>query len=186
MEEATATTGAMTLAGALADRDAWAAERCPIKHTLDVVGTRSTILLMREAYYGTTRFDDFAHRVGITDAVASARLRELVDAGLLVRRPYREPGQRTRYEYVLTPAGTDLLPVLLALWQWGDKHLAREEGPALLLRHTDCSAPLTVEVRCTDGHEVALDEVTVMTARQERGMDGAGMADAGMDDAAGV
>jgi len=161
-----AATGVMTLAGVLADRSSWAARQCPIKHTLEVVGTRSTILLMREAYYGTTRFDDFAHRVGITDAVASARLRELVDAGLLVRRPYREPGQRTRYEYVLTPAGSDLLPVLLALWQWGDKHLSGEEGPALQLRHTDCLAPLTVEVRCTDGHEVSLDGVTVMTARQ--------------------
>lgn len=157
-------TGTMTLAGVLADRNAWAAERCPIKNAFDVVGTRSTILLMREAYYGTTRFDDFAHRVGITDAVASARLRELVDAGLFARRPYQEPGQRTRYEYVLTPAGSDLLPVLLALWQWGDKHLSGEQGPALLLRHTGCSAPLTVEVRCTDGHEVPLDEVTVMTA----------------------
>ena len=157
-----AATGVMTLAGVLADRSAWAARKCPIKRTLDVVGTRSTILLMREAYYGTTRFDDFAHRVGITDAVASARLRELVDAGLLRRRPYREPGQRTRYEYVLTPAGSDLLPVLLALWQWGDKHLFGEEGTALQLRHTDCSAPLTVEVRCTDGHDVPLDEVTVM------------------------
>lgn len=161
-----ATTGVMTLAGALADRGAWAAKQCPIKHALDVVGTRSTILLMREAYYGTTRFDDFAHRVGITDAVASARLRELVEAGLLVRRPYREPGQRTRYEYVLTSAGSDLLPVLLALWQWGDKHLFGEEGTALHLSHTDCSAPLAVQVRCTDGHEVPLDEVTVTLARQ--------------------
>jgi DNA-binding HxlR family transcriptional regulator len=165
MDEAAA--GVMTLAGVLADRSAWAAEQCPIRNALDVVGTRSTVLLMREAYYGTTRFDDFARRVGITDAVASARLRELVEAGLLVRRPYREPGQRTRYEYVLTSAGSDLLPVLLALWQWGDKYLAGEEGPALVLRHTDCSAPLTVQVRCTDGHEVPVDEITVMTARQE-------------------
>ena len=156
-----ATTGVMTLAGVLADRSAWAARQCPIKHAFDVVGTRSAILLMREAFYGTTRFDDFARRVGITDAVASARLRELVDAGLLERRPYREPGQRTRYEYVLTPAGSDLLPVLLALWQWGDKHLLGEEGAALQLHHTDCSAPLTVQVRCTDGHEVPLGEVTV-------------------------
>ncbi len=157
--------GVMTLEGVLADRGAWKAERCSIKRALDVVGTRSAVLLMREAYYGTTRFDDFADRVGITDAVASARLRELVDAGLLERRPYREPGKRTRHEYVLTDAGADLLPVLLALWQWGDKHLAGEEGPPLLLSHSSCAAPLTVQVRCEEGHEVPLEEVSVRLPR---------------------
>ncbi|WP_349263608.1 helix-turn-helix domain-containing protein [Actinocrinis sp.] len=155
----------MTLEGVLADRDAWKAERCSIKRTLDVVGTRSAVLLMREAYYGTTRFDDFADRVGITDAVASARLRELVDAGLLERRPYQEPGKRTRHEYVLTDAGADLLPVLLALWQWGDQHLVGEEGPPLLLRHSGCGAPLAVQVRCEEGHDVPLDEVSVKSPR---------------------
>jgi len=67
---------------------------------------------LREAYYGTTRFDDFAQRVGITKAAASARLSELVDLGLLTRQPYREPGQRTRDDYVLTEAGIDFMPVV--------------------------------------------------------------------------
>ena len=59
---------------------------------MGLLGTKSAMLIMREAYYGTTRFDDFAARVGITKAAASARLAELVEAGLLTRRPYREPG----------------------------------------------------------------------------------------------
>ena len=91
------------LQGTLADRDTWSAVgECAIEKTMAAVGTKSAMLIMREAYYGTTRFDDFAHRVGITKAAASARLAELVELGLLTRRPYREPGQRTRDEYVLT------------------------------------------------------------------------------------
>ena len=109
----------MNLVGPVADRDAWAADRCSIDRSFGIVGTRSAVLVLREAYFGTTRFDDFVQRIGITEAVAADRLRDLVAAGLLQRTPYREPGKRTRYEYVLTPAGADLLPVLLGLMQSG-------------------------------------------------------------------
>jgi DNA-binding HxlR family transcriptional regulator len=154
------------LQGRLANRDDWTADRCSLAKALDVVGTRSALLLMREAYYGTRRFDDFAHRVGITEAVAAKRLRELVEAGLLERRPYREPGQRTRQEYVLTAMGRDLAPAALALMQWGDRYLTGEQGPPLTLLHTDCGAPLGVAVRCAAGHDVPLDEVAVRLARR--------------------
>ena len=84
------------LEGVLADRDAWSAVgHCSIEKTMELLGTKSAMLIMREAYYGTTRFDDFAKRVGITKAATSARLAELVEAGLLTKRPYREPGQRS-------------------------------------------------------------------------------------------
>lgn len=151
----------MTLRGRAADRDIWMSDRCSIDRTVGIVGTRSAILLLREASYGTTRFDDFVKRIGITDKVAAARLGELVDAGLLERTPYQEPGKRTRYEYVLTPAGAELLPVLLALMQWGDRHLAGADGAPLALSHTGCGAPISVEVRCAAGHEVSLDEITL-------------------------
>jgi DNA-binding HxlR family transcriptional regulator len=154
-------SSAAQLKGVLADRDAWTAERCSIGRALDVIGTRSALLLMREAYYGTRRFDDFARRVGITEAVAATRLRELVDAGLLVRRPYREPGQRTREEYVLTEMGADLLPAALALMQWGDRYLAGPQGPPIALHHAGCRAAVHVEVRCDAGHTVPLDELAV-------------------------
>src|ERR671928_29902 len=101
------------LEGRLADRDAWSAVgECPIEKTMAVVGTKSAMLIMREAYYGTTRFDDFARRVGITKAATSARLSELVELGLLRRQPYREPGQRSRDEYVLTDSGIAFMPVV--------------------------------------------------------------------------
>ena len=112
------------LQGRLADRDAWSAVgECPIEKTMALLGTKSAMLILREAYYGTTRFDDFCRRVGITRAAAAARLNELVDAGLLTRRPYREPGQRARDEYVLTPAGVDFMPVVWAMFEWGRRHL---------------------------------------------------------------
>jgi DNA-binding HxlR family transcriptional regulator len=161
------TDGVLTLEGPLSDRTTWSAHgRCSIGRAMEVVGTRSAMLLMREAFYGTRRFDDFAARVGITEAVAAKRLRELVDAGLLERTPYREPGQRTRHEYRLTEMGRDLAPAALALMQWGDRYLAGEDGAPVRLRHADCGAELGVHVRCANGHEVPLEEAAVAANRR--------------------
>ena len=146
------------LQGPLADRDAWSAiGECAIEKTMAVVGTKSAMLIMREAYYGTTRFDDFARRVGITKAATSARLAELVDLGLLARRPYQEPGQRSRDEYVLTEAGIEFMPVVWSMFQWGRRHLPGRDR--LRLTHVDCGADAEVEIRCTEGHLVPPDEL---------------------------
>lgn len=148
------------LQGPLADRDAWSAVgKCPIEKTMALLGTKSAMLIMREAYYGTTRFEDFWRRVGVTKAAASARLTELVDAGLLQRRPYKEPGQRSRDEYVLTDAGLDFMPVVWAMFEWGRRHLPY--NPQLRLAHRDCGAEATVEIRCAEGHRVPPDELMV-------------------------
>ncbi len=153
------------LQGALADRDAWSAVgQCSIEKTMEVVGTKSAMLILREAYYGTTRFDDFAHRVGITKAATSARLSELVELGLLTRRPYREPGQRTRDEYVLTQAGIDFMPVVFAMFEWGRRHLPGHNR--LRLTHLDCGAEATVEIRCAAGHPVPPDELGVRLVKR--------------------
>ncbi|MDT5020401.1 MAG: hypothetical protein QOC88_1173 [Mycobacterium sp.] len=155
------------LQGVLADRDAWTAVgQCSIEKTMSALGTKSAMLIMREAYYGTTRFDDFAQRVGITKAAAAARLAELVDLGLLTRQPYREPGQRTRDEYVLTEAGTDFMPVVWAMFEWGQRHLPGRHR--LRLTHLECGADATVEVRCAQGHRVPPDELGVELTRRSR------------------
>jgi DNA-binding HxlR family transcriptional regulator len=155
------------LQGVLADRDAWSAVgECSIEKTMSVLGTKSAMLIMREAYYGTTRFDDFARRVGITKAAASTRLSELVDLGLLTRRPYREPGQRTRDEYVLTEAGIDFMPVVWAMFQWGQRHLPGHRR--LRLSHLDCGADASVEIRCAKGHPVPPEELGVELVRRNR------------------
>ena len=156
------------LQGVLADREAWSSVgQCSIEKTMSVLGTKSAMLIMREAYYGTTRFDDFAQRIGITKPAASARLSELVDLGLLTRQPYREPGQRTREEYVLTKAGIDFMPVVWAMFEWGQRHLPGSNR--LRLTHLDCGADASVEVRCAKGHPVPFDELGVELARRSRG-----------------
>ncbi|MGV9798684.1 winged helix-turn-helix transcriptional regulator [Mycobacterium sp. NPDC003449] len=152
------------LQGKLADRDAWSAVgHCPIEKTMGLVGTKSGMLIMREAYYGTTRFEDFWRRVGVTKAAASARLTDLVGAGLLERRPYQEPGQRSRDEYVLTEAGTDFMPVVWALFEWGRRHVPNDSP--LRLVHDGCGSEATVEIRCGNGHLVPADELGVRVQR---------------------
>jgi DNA-binding HxlR family transcriptional regulator len=153
------------LRGPLADRDTWSAVgECPIEKTMALLGTKSAMLIMREAFYGTTRFEDFWRRVGITKAAASARLTELVDMGLLERRPYKEPGQRSRDEYVLTDAGVDFMPVVWAMFEWGRRHLPGHNR--LRLTHLGCGAEATVEIRCTQGHLVPPDELGVRLAKR--------------------
>ena len=151
---------ALHLTGRLSPREAWTADRCTIAKSLDVISTRSAFLILREAFYGATRFDDFAVRAGISEPVAAARLRELVDQGLLRREDYREPGQRTRQQYLLTEKGADLFPALAALMQWGDRWLDDRGGP-LELRHRGCGETVSVELRCASGHHVATDDLEV-------------------------
>ena len=155
------------LTGRLDPRGSWTADRCTIARTLDVITTRSAFLLLREAFYGTTRFDDFAQRVGLSEAVTSARLRQLVESGLLEREDYQEPGQRTRQRYRLTDKGADLFPALVALMQWGDRWLDEHGGP-VELRHRDCGEPVAVELRCARDHAVTPDELELATRRPRR------------------
>ncbi len=153
------------MTGRLDPREGWTADRCTIARALEVIPTRSAFLILREAFYGTTRFDDFAQRVGISPPVAAARLRELVDNGLLEREDYREPGQRTRQGYRLTDKGADLFPVLVAMMRWGDRWLDDRGGP-VELRHRDCGEPVAVELRCAAGHEVTPDELDLASRRR--------------------
>ena len=134
---------------------------CSVAKALDVLSTRSAFLLLREAFYGATRFEDFAVRVGTSDPVTAARLKELVTAGLLEREPYREPGQRTRHAYALTEKGAELLPVLTALLRWGDRWRADGRDGPVELSHIGCGEPVEVQLRCAAGHELAADEIHV-------------------------
>jgi DNA-binding HxlR family transcriptional regulator len=152
------------LTGDLDPRGAWVAERCTIAKAMEVLSTRSALLIMREAFYGTTRFDDFAERVGLSEPATAARLRELVDEGLLEREDYRDPGQRTRQRYRLTDKGADLFPVLIALMQWGDRWLDDRGGPVQLL-HRDCGEPVEVSLRCAAGHAVDSSQIDVTRRR---------------------
>ncbi|MFF0889588.1 winged helix-turn-helix transcriptional regulator [Streptomyces sp. NPDC001046] len=127
-------------------------ENCPVQRTLDVVGEKWTLLILRDAVNGVRRFDDFHRHIGLSEAVLSDRLRKLIAAGVLETVPYREPGTRSRNEYRLTRKGWDLWPVLMALSQWGERYALDDEGPVLDVRHTACGTPVRVVVECSEGH----------------------------------
>lgn len=106
---------------------------CSIARTLEVVGEKWALLAVREIFLGNRRFDEMVRRTGAPRDTMTARLKALVDRGILERRPYSE--HPARYEYFLTPAGLDLYPVIMSLLRWGDDHLAGPEGPPLTLQH---------------------------------------------------
>ena len=147
------------MAGSLDPRDGWSAgDECTIAKSVELLSTRSAFLLMREAFYGATRFEEFVRRAELTDATASARLHELVEQGLLELEPYQEPGQRTRHRYRLTEKGADLFPVIVSLMQWGNRWLSDTGGPAQLV-HRGCGAVVHAELRCEHGHAVELADL---------------------------
>ncbi|MGW1610013.1 winged helix-turn-helix transcriptional regulator [Streptomyces sp. NPDC002285] len=124
---------------------------CSIARTLDVVGDAWTPLVLREAFYGCRRFDDFQAELRIARNTLTDRLRRLVEAGLLERRLYES--EPPRHEYVLTEKGKDLFPVLAAMASWGDRWLAGPEGPPVTLHHETCGHDGRAEVVCSACHE---------------------------------
>src|SRR5229473_7251595 len=125
---------------------------CAIGAAVGIIGERPTFLVLREAFNGVRRFADMQRRTGMPRQVLSDRLARLVDEGLLRKVPYRESGQRVRYEYRLTEKGLDLYPVLVALMEWGDRYAAGPAGPQVQLTHRDCGAGIQLQLACTDGH----------------------------------
>ena len=110
------------------------ADACSVAAAVEFIGDRWSLLLLREAFNGVRRYDDFARHTGCSSAVLASRLKKLVDAGILRRERYRDDGARPRQEYRLTARGVDLLPVIVGLMQWGDRHLAGPRGGPLVLR----------------------------------------------------
>lgn len=104
--------------------DAWP---CPIARTADLVGDGWTPLILRDAFFGAARFDDFARSLGIPRASLATRLDRLVAEGLLEKIPYSET--RPRFEYRMTDKGAAFLDVLLAMWRWGEDWLNPEDNP---------------------------------------------------------
>lgn len=133
---------------------AYSADNCTIGRAMAVLGERWTFVVLREVFNGIRRFDDMRVRTAIPRQVLTDRLSLLVDHGILRKVAYQPPGQRSRFEYRLTDKGLDLYPVLVAIARWGDRHLADPAGPPVEFTHRDCGQPVTVAMRCADGHEV--------------------------------
>lgn len=135
-------------------REAWQLEPDSAQRALDVLVPRSAGQIVREAFYGTRRFDDFLRHTGMTRGVLSARLRELTGQGILVRVAYHDIGSRGRHEYRLTDKGRDLAAAIISLLTWADRWLPSPGGPTVALSHRDCGAPIRTEIRCGEGHRV--------------------------------
>lgn len=133
-------------------------DRCGMALASDLLGDRWTMLLLREAFYGVSRFDDLRADLGVPRGILSTRLKALVAHGVLERRPYREGKARQRHEYRLTSRGRELAIVLVALMQWGDRHLQVAPSP-LRVRSRTTGEPLAVALVTPSGHAVPAEEV---------------------------
>jgi DNA-binding HxlR family transcriptional regulator len=123
----------------------YAGQNCSIARALEVIGERWTLLVLRDAFFGVTRFELWHRRLRIAPNVLAARLQTLVEADVLERRRYQKRPER--FDYRLTERGEALFPVILGLLHWGDEHLA-ERGPPALPRHVACGGPIDPSARC--------------------------------------
>lgn len=139
-------------------RKSLAHQDCSIARSLDVVGEWWTLLIVRDAFRGVRRFDDFSRSLGIARNVLASRLAKLVDHGILERHPV--PEHQGRFEYRLTRKGRELQPVVIALMRWGDRWTSDGSGPPVVLRHQDCGHVLEARLTCAHcGGEVDADNV---------------------------
>jgi DNA-binding HxlR family transcriptional regulator len=132
-------------------------QNCSVARALEVIGERWTILLVRDAFLGVRRFEDFQRDLGLSRGVLTDRLNRLLEAGIFERRLYQERPER--YEYRLTEKGRDLWPVTVALLRWGDRYYAEQGRPRLVL-HRDCGGELTERLTCAKcGAELTAHDV---------------------------
>jgi DNA-binding HxlR family transcriptional regulator len=136
---------------------------CSVARTLEVIGDRWTILILRDAFYGVRRFDDLRRGLGVARNILTDRLNKLIEHGVLERRPYQD--RPPRFEYRLTDKGRDLLPVLLTLTRWGDRWETDESGPPVTFTHTKCGHETVPTLACSEcGEELLLRELRVRSA----------------------
>jgi DNA-binding HxlR family transcriptional regulator len=134
---------------------------CSVGRSLEILAQPWVLLILREVVRGIDRFADIQSRLGVSRSVLAERLELLVARGVLAKVPYQEAGQRRRHAYALTEKGRDLIPVLSALREWGDRYLADPAGPPLLTEHEGCGHPVHLVYECDAGHRLSgPDEIT--------------------------
>jgi len=121
-------------------------QTCSIARSLEVVGERWSLLILRSVSLGATRFDDLQASTGITRSMLTTRLKTLVEEDVLEKRRYSE--RPPRYEYVLTEKGGDLWPVLFHLMRWGDEYYLDPKGPPTIVQHRECGGQPDLHLNC--------------------------------------
>lgn len=143
------------------DRD-YENQVCSIARSLEVVGERWSLLIIRNVGLGLTRFESLRENLGITRSVLTTRLATLIEHGILEKHPYSE--KPPRFEYRLTAKGRDLAPVLLQLMWWGDRHYPPENGPPAIATHRGCGGQLDHHLICREcGKPVEPELIRVIT-----------------------
>lgn len=172
------------------ERKSFAGMHCSVAQCLEVVGDWWTMLIVRDAFFGVTRFDRFQQRLGVSRNILNQRLAHLVEQGVLEKAQYRD--RPPRFEYRLTRKGQDLWPVLDAMRQWGDTYAA-PAGPPVQIEHTVCGRVTETVHNCAEcGGRLTPDEVRTVPGPGERdGLIGAavgvgGQPTPGATEAAGV
>lgn len=140
-----------------AEAQAITSQWCGLALASEALGDRWVLLIIREAFYGVTRFEQFLADLGAPRAVLSQRLVDLVDKGILQRLPYREAGSRTRHEYKLTTMGEDLGVALMALLEWGDRYIRCSNSPVELVEKAT-GKPLYVCLATKEGRVVGKND----------------------------
>ena len=120
--------------------------KCSVARTLSVIGDRWTLLIVRDAFLGVRRFEDFQRDLRMTRHRLAARLRKLVGDGILARVQYHD--RPRRFEYRLTDKGIDLYPVVVALLRWGDRWMVDSDGPPIELFHRNCGRQVMPVLTC--------------------------------------
>lgn len=133
---------------------------CSIANSLDLIGEWWTILILREAFFGTRRFEDFQQHLGIARNILTARLRKLCDSGVLQRVPIKEGAKR--HEYKLTAMGRDLYPTLIALTQWGDRWLHDNAAPVKFVEHATGEEIADVAILSKNGCQLDARELALV------------------------
>ncbi len=131
---------------------------CSIARSLEIVGERWTLLILRDALLGLERFEEFQQKLGIASNVLTNRLKRLCDEGVLLRGP--DPARPGRPKYTLTDKGRELAPALIVLMKWGDRHYPTPGGPPRLTLHVGCGGNIGADLRCEKcGQHVGRGEI---------------------------
>jgi DNA-binding HxlR family transcriptional regulator len=142
-------------------RSEGAEPRCQVVRTLDVIGEKWSLLIVRNALRGQTRFSEFRDSLGAPSDILTARLGTLVEAGILEKVAYREPGSRERFSYHLTEAGRGLKLVIGAMIAWGDEFNPSPHGPSSVLTDAATHDELDLAFVTPDGHPIETDAVAI-------------------------
>ncbi len=139
---------------------------CPSARALDVIGDWWSLLIVREAFDGVTRFSAFQKNLGIARNILAERLRKLTGEGIM--EMVSDPNGGAHQEYRLTAKGRDLLPVVVALRQWGENYLfASDEPHSKLVDSINGEGVAKLEVRALDGRQLSVDDVAIIKVREE-------------------